>query len=134
MTDSELHAIFSDWAEWVRTRSLYAPNPNPQSIIGSMVRLPGLREGNAKLDPFLSRLHLAVISAEPEQSALVQLYYIGASTKGRYRRGKVPIKSIAQSLGISRKTFYQRLRETRRVIFSASQGDNLEVDRRLHEA
>lgn len=117
MTDSELHAIFSDWADWVRSRSLYAPNPNPASIIGSMVRLPGSREGNARLDPELAALHHAIISAEQEGAILVRLYYLGSNTRGRYRKGKLPIKAIAESLGISRKTFYQRLKETRREIY-----------------
>ncbi|MCR4301872.1 MAG: hypothetical protein NUV51_09700 [Sulfuricaulis sp.] len=127
MTDNDLHMLFYDWAQWVRSKRLYAPSPNPQSIIGSLVRLPGGNERNARLDTTLAALHMAVSGADESHKALVCCYYLGGQRVSKYRRGRVPVKTIAHAMGVSRKTFYARLLEVRRAIWVRVRTDELAV-------
>ena len=113
----KLHSLFSEWANWVRSKRLYAPSPNPQSIIGTLVRLPSGREGNARLDAQLAALHSAIIGADEADHMLIVCYYLRGEMKKRYRRGGVPVKAMAHALGVSRKTFYVRLLDARRRIW-----------------
>lgn len=131
-TNLQLHSMFAEWAGWVRSKRLYSPSPNPQSIIGTLVRLPSGREGNARLDPQLAALHSAIIGAEEADRILIVCYYLRAQSHRKYRRGGVPVKTMAHALGVSRKTFYARLLETRRRIWQRvekheEQGDKLLV-------
>lgn len=126
----KLHSMFCEWAGWVRSKRLYSPSPNPQSIIGTLVRLPSGREGNARLDPQLAALHSAIIGAEEADRILIVCYYLRAQSHRKYRRGGVPVKTMAHALGVSRKTFYARLLDTRRRIWQRvekheQQGDKL---------
>lgn len=134
MNNVELHSMFCEWAGWVRSKRLYSPSPNPQSIIGSLVRLPSGREGNARLDPQLAALHAAIVGADEIDHIIIVCYYLRAQSHRKYRRGGVPVKTMAHALGVSRKTFYARLLDTRRRIWQrvekhdeqqAGQGDKL---------
>lgn len=129
LNNVELHSLFAEWSGWVRSKRLYSPNPNPQSIIGTLVRLPGGREGNARLDAQLAALHSAIAGADEIDHVLIVCYYLRAQSHRKYRRGGVPVKTLAHALGVSRKTFYVRLLEARRRIWQRvdMQGDKLLV-------
>jgi hypothetical protein len=114
MTDSDLHALFCEWGAWARSRRLYAPSPNPQSVIGSLVRLPGGREGNARLDPMLAALHMAILGAEGRDGQIVSIEYLWRP----YSRPKVPVKRIASALGFSRQRWYQLVKDARRRVYA----------------
>ena len=114
MTDNDLHMLFYDWALWVRSKRLYAPSPNPQSIIGSLVRLPGGNERNARLDTVLARLHVAITGAEGRDGHILSVEYLWRP----HTHPKVPVKKIAGALGFSRQRWYQLVKESRRRVYA----------------
>jgi len=67
LTDSDLHRIFGEWAAWVRSKRLFAPSPNPQSIIGSLVRERHTYHGIDRANP------RAEIEIEPLEAQQVEL-------------------------------------------------------------
>lgn len=113
MDDSDLHALFCEWATWCRTKRLYAPSPNPQSVIGSLVRLPGGREGNARLDQQLASLHMAILGAGRD-GYIISVEYLWRP----YSRPKMPVKRIASALGFSRQRWYQLVKDARRRVYA----------------
>jgi hypothetical protein len=68
-----------------------------------------------------------VIGADEAHRALVCCYYLRGQIVTKYRRGRVPVKTMAHAMGVSRKTFYVRLLEARRAISSRVQADELAV-------
>ena len=118
VTDSELHSLYTDWSAWVRSKRYYSPSPNPKSIIGSLVTPRSPPDGDASLDARLAALHLVICGATDEEHALISGYYLNTKKTARYRRGTVPVKKMASLMGISRKTFYERLRTARRSLWS----------------
>lgn len=118
MTDGDLHALFCEWAAWARSRRLYSPSPNPQSIIGTLMRLPDRREGNARLDPELAALHLAIVGAEGRDGHILSVEYLWRP----YSKPKVPVKKLAGALGVSRQRWYQLVKDARRRVYAASKG------------
>lgn len=127
MTDSDLHVLYTEWAAWCRSKRLYAPSPNPQSVIGCLVKPPSERTGDGKLDPQIAALHLAILGADEENRGIVTCYYLRGQIVSKYRRGGLPVKTIAHLMGVSRKTFYVRLSEARKAIFGRIRSDELAV-------
>lgn len=114
MPDGELHALFYEWGAWVRSRRLYAPSPNPQSIIGTLVRLPGNREGDAPLDSRLPGLHASIMGASNRDKTILCSEYLWRP----YHHPKVPVKKIASALGVSRQRWYQLVKDARRRVYA----------------
>lgn len=114
LTDGEMHALFCEWAAWVRSKRLYAPSPNPQSIIGTLVRLPSGRTGDARLDPLLASLHMAIVGAEGRDGHILSVEYLWRP----YSKPKVPVKRIADALGFSRQRWYQLVKDARRRVYA----------------
>jgi len=117
VTDSELHALYTDWSAWVRSKRYYSPSPNPQSVIGSLVTPKSPPDGDAPLDQRLAALHMVILGATDEEHAIIYGYYMNTRQTARYRRGTVPVKKMAAMMGVSRKTFYERLRKIRRDLY-----------------
>lgn len=111
MTDGDLAGIFDEWAVWVRTRRLYAPSRNVQSIIGSLLGPRGHDRPDAGLDPLMPYLHIAVRASDEHGPIVIAYHY-------RRRHGKRdPVKRLAQQLGISARQFYRKLPEARQAIY-----------------
>jgi len=123
LTDSDLHALFYEWGAWVRSRRLYSPSPNPQSIIGTLVRLPSGRTGNAPLDARLPGLHASIMGASNRDRTILCSEYLWRP----YHHPKVPVKKLASALGFSRQRWYQIVKEARRRVYAGV--DKIPVER-----
>lgn len=118
MTDSDLHMLYTEWAAWCRSKRLFAPSPNPQSIIGCLVKPSAGREGDAQLSPEIAALHQAILGIETRDGQIIRFEYLIRP----YRRPKVPVKRIAGALGFSRQRWYQLLKDARRRVYDHAQG------------
>lgn len=118
MTDADLHVLYVEWAAWCRSKRLFAPSPNPQSVIGCLVKPPSDREGDGRLDPQIAALHQAIIGIETRDGQIIRFEYLVRP----YRRPKVPVKRIAGALGFSRQRWYQLLKDARRRVYEHAQG------------
>jgi hypothetical protein len=131
MDDQQLNAIFCEWAEWVRSKRLYSPNPNPPSIIGRLRLQAGLaapRDFDLSAD--MARLHLAIMGGGDRAHLVVahflhRPYYqrrVGTDPQGSpiYRRRMV--KEMAAAAGIARESWNRSVRRACRDIYSRAQG------------
>jgi len=104
-----------NWAAWCRTRRFFGPPPLAPGILGKLTaKGTGARRGgppDAVLSPELSALNLA-IAAQPMDTArkVFELHYVHQAS---------PVKTAADALGISRKTWYRMLEEFRTTIHAA---------------
>lgn len=122
-TDGDLAAVFDEWAVWEKSRRIYAPSPNVQSIIGSLVGPRGHDRPDAPCDALMPYLHAAVIASE--HGAIIVAFHIKHRQRITQKDGTViyrrdPVKRLAQSLGISRAQFYRVLPIARKAIYSAA--------------
>ena len=104
MNDQELDLHCQNWAHWARTRKYFAPPELPQNILARMQpQRVAPREPDGPLDAELSFFNMAIqrLAEDNEPAALCfWLYYYHRATN---------IKVIAAEMGISRKTFYNRV-------------------------
>ena len=103
MTEHDLDLLCEDWAHWCRTRKYFAP-PVPANILAKMQpRSSAAREPDGPMSADIAYFNMALqrIAEDcPESAACFSLFY--------YYRAK-NIKALAADLGISRKTFYNRM-------------------------
>lgn len=103
MDDQQLNAYCYDWAHWAKTRRYFAP-PVPANILAKMQprdRAP--REVDGPMDPDLCFFNMSVSRVaedDPNGAACFSLFY--------YHQAR-NIKWLAAEMGISRKTFYNRM-------------------------
>jgi hypothetical protein len=106
-----LHLFCSEWAEWHRSRRLFAP-PVPKNVL---VHLAGPIGGGEPPDAILSSdksfFNLAVLGQEECRAKLIfYLYYIH-----RVRN----IKMVAERMDVSTSMWYREMREFRARAFRA---------------
>jgi hypothetical protein len=129
MTDGDLATVFDEWATWERSRRLYAPSPNVQSIMGAMVGPTGRDRPDAANDALMPHIHSALLSNPPELKLIVAAHYkrkqqvVKEDGTVMYRRD--PMKRLAGNLGMSQRTLERHLPIARRKVY--------EVAKRLHE-
>lgn len=105
------------WAAWSRTRRYIGPPPLAAGILGKLTaKGTGARRGgipDVALSAELSALNLA-IAAQPMDSArkVFVLHYVHQVS---------PVKTAADALGISQRTWYRHLQEFRTTVYAAHQ-------------
>jgi len=103
------------WAAWSRTRRFFGPPPIPPGILGKLTKKGALRGGppDAALSAELSALNLA-IAAQPDDVSrkVFELHYVHCVSD---------IKLAADTLGISRSTWYRYLADFRVRAYAAHQ-------------
>ncbi len=104
MDDQELDARCQDWAHWARTRKYFAPPELPPNILARMQpQRVAPREPDGPMDAELSFFNMAIQRLQednPNGAMCFWLYYYHKASD---------IKVIAAEMGISRKTFYNRV-------------------------
>lgn len=114
MTDGDLAGIFDEWAVWERSRRLYAPSPNVQSIFASLVGPRGHDRPDAANDALMPYIHVAVAGSAEHGPIVIAYHY-------KRRHGtRDPVKRLAQNLGVSRQHFYRLLPTARQAIYSVA--------------
>ena len=104
----ELHLFCTRWAEWHRSRRLFAP-PVPANILARMQPNPTREAPDVELSADLSYFNLSVLAQEESQAKLIfYLFYL-------YRAKN--IKAIAYEMGFSTSYFYRQLRTFRDKAF-----------------
>ena len=105
MNDQEISLFCQEYGLWCRTRRLFAP-PVPGNILARFQpRKYGGAEPDAQLIsdmPFFNMAVHALATDYPQEGVCFTLYHV---------HGIRPVKAIAASLGIGRRTFYERLRK-----------------------
>ncbi len=101
--DQDLHFFCQQWAEWHRSRRLFAP-PAPKHLLARFQ--PQKYSGevpDAECSINMSLFNLAVMAQpDSEEKRTMQLFYL---------HNLRPIKAVANELGISSKTFYKRVKK-----------------------
>ncbi|NYH21400.1 hypothetical protein [Paraburkholderia bryophila] len=108
--NQELHMFCLQWAEWHRSRRLFAP-PIPPTILA---RLQPSRVGeppNAILSADLSYFNLSLLS-QPESTGKTAMYHF-------YIHRLRPIKLVAAEMGITTQGFYKAMRKARGEAYSS---------------
>ncbi|AVF41566.1 hypothetical protein AL486_19115 [Pandoraea apista] len=105
MTDQELQVLCLQYGQWCRTRRLFAP-PVPSNILARFQpRECAAVEPDAQLIadmPFFNMAVHALANDYPQEGICFSLYHV---------HGFRPVKTLAASLGIGRRTFYERVRK-----------------------
>lgn len=103
--NQELHLFCLRWAEWHRSRRLFAP-PVPANILARMRGPSGGGEPpDADLSANLSYFNLSVLAQKESQSKFIfYIFYIHRAKN---------IKAIAHEMGFSTSYFYRQLRTFR---------------------
>lgn len=104
MTDQQLHILCLQYGQWCRTRKFFAP-PVPGSLLGQFQKARQWvgEEPDADLIQDMPYFNMAVhglAEQEPEEAICFTLFY---------HHGFRPVKQLAACMGISRKTFYNRM-------------------------
>lgn len=130
MEDQQLNALFCEWANWVRSKRLYSPNPNPRSIIGQLRLQAGLIEPRDRdLSPDMARLHLSIMAAGDRGHLIVahflhRPYYkhrVGTTTQGEPIFRRRLIKEMAAAAGIARESWNRSVRRACRDVYARAQ-------------
>jgi hypothetical protein len=103
--NQELHLFCLRWAEWHRSRRLFAP-PVPANILARMRGPAGGGEvPDALLSANLSYFNLSVLAQKESQSKFIfYLFYLHRAKN---------IKAVAHEMGFSTSYFYRQLRTFR---------------------
>jgi hypothetical protein len=109
--NQELHLFCLRWAEWHRSRRLFAP-PVPANILARMRGPAGGGEvPDALLSANLSYFNLSVLAQKESQSKFIfYLFYLHRAKN---------IKAIAHEMGFSTSYFYRQLRTFRAEAYRA---------------
>jgi hypothetical protein len=103
MKDLELHLRCLKWGLWCHEKRYFAP-PVPQNILAQFQpRSRPAMEPDGELSSEMAFFNMAVhglAEEEPEDAICFSLYYF---------HGFRPVKTLAAAVGISRKTFYERI-------------------------
>ncbi len=99
-----LHLFCMDWAEWHRSRRLFAP-PIPKNILARMQPSKSNEVPDAVLSSDASFFNLSVLAQEESRAKMIfYLYYIH-----RVRN----IKMVAEQMNLSTSMWYREMREFR---------------------
>jgi hypothetical protein len=108
--NQEQHQFCLRWAEWHRSRRLFAP-PIPKNILARMQPSKARMPPDAILSADLSYFNLSLL-AQPEGKGKLAIYYF-------YIHQLRPIKLVAEDMGFSAQAFYKSMRKTRGEAFRA---------------
>jgi hypothetical protein len=126
--DRDLDVLCERWVSWCRSRRLYGPAPISGTVLG---RLSGSTRplkpgsGDAVSSAELSAFHIAY-TCQPRDALDRQVF------DAYYVHRIKPIKKAADALKISRKHFYDVLKEFRVRVFNASTA--IQADNETHRA
>lgn len=109
-----LHLFCQEWAEWHRSRRLFAP-PIPRNILQRLREPYGSGEvPDAILSSDASIFNLAVLGQRECRGKLIfYLYYV-------HRVGN--IKMVAEQMGISRSMWYRQMKDFRAKAYRSYRG------------
>lgn len=112
--DSEVHAIFCEWARWHRTRKRFANLGEARNHLWSLAAksLGGDGPPDAELSAELNALNIAITSLDARSQNIVMSYYL---------LQRAPVKILAYHAKLQRSQFYEALRHARRRAFDISQ-------------
>lgn len=105
-----LHEFCTRWADWHRSRRLFAP-PIPQNILARMRPQPVREIPDAILSAELSYFNLSLL-AQPEGAGKTAFYLF-------YLHRARPIKLIASEMEMTRSGFYKAMWATRKEAYMA---------------
>lgn len=98
------HLFCLEWAEWHRSRRLFAP-PVPKNILVRLQQQPTGEVPDASLSSDLSFFNLAVLSQEESKAKTIfYLYYVHRARN---------IKMVAEDMGMSTSMWYRLMRDFR---------------------
>lgn len=135
--DARLERIFCEWADWVRSKRLYSPSPNPKSVIGRLRLQSGLSEPpDAALSTEMARLHLAIMAAGDRGSMVVAEFLhrptfrriVGRAPNGDPIMRRRLIKEMSAAAGIRDESWRRSIRRACREIYRRSQAIELHRD------
>jgi len=98
--------LFEAWSHWCATRRFYAPPPVTTSLLGKLSSKSRPLRGDGPEVPCnssLAALHLAILGQPPE-ALDTQIFWV------HYGHRAVPVKTVADKLGITRQHYYRLLK------------------------
>jgi hypothetical protein len=107
-----LHHFCLEWANWHRTRKLYAPPP-PKNILARLIKPSSGEEPDARIDRDMLLFNTA-LNSYPEGIGKTAFYVF-------YLYHARPVKRAAEKIGLSRNGFYKAMRRTRQDVFAMYQ-------------